>query len=754
MRRDHALLERLLALDAEAVALRGELARHQAPAPAPIGGLAPAPRGGIVRHPWPLADEPGRAADTLDRHERRPDDAAILAARDGAAFLAGLDAATAADALCRRPHPALRHDAPDVSVIIPVHGQLGWTLNALDALLPHASRRGFEVIVVDDASPDRTASVIAGLAARVPGVSLLRRPRNEGFIAAANAGAASARGRVLVLLNNDTRVAAGWLDALIDSFDLFPRAGLVGSKLLYPDGSLQEAGAILWRDGSAWNHGRGADPNRPEFCHARRVDYISGASIAVPAALWRALDGLDPHFAPAYGEDADLAMRVRAAGHEVWYQPTSRVIHYEGRTGGTDTHGGGGAKAHQVVNLKKLFVRWHGVLATHGRPGSDPYQERERGVRRRALVVDASTPTPKQDAGSGVTMESIRILQRLGYKVHFAPQDNMLFQPGHTEALQRIGVECAHAPHDVGFDEYLARHGALFDVILVFRPAVLEAIEPAVRRHAPAAALVFSNADLHFLRRERQAALSGETVDPAARTRELALIARTPVTLTLSTFERELLAREAPGACVLPQPFPHAVVGTRVGFAAREGFLFLGGYGHPPNVDAAVFLARDILPVLRRELPAARVILAGANPTPEVLALAGPGVEVPGAIDDLAPLFDRARVFVCPVRAGAGVKGKVIAAMAHGLPVVATGCGAEGIEVTDGRDLLVADGAVAVAAACARLHRDPGLWRDLSAAGLAHVARACSAEAGERALAAAIDAAYRRQLLPAPPPGR
>ena len=469
------------------------------------------------------------------------------------------------------------------SVVIPVHGQIAWTLNCLHALLGHASRSRFEVIVVDDASPDDTASILTDLAARISGLSLLCQPRNAGFVAACNAGAAVARGRLLVLLNNDTRVAEGWLDALTDSFVLFPRAGLIGSKLLYPDGTLQEAGGIIWRDGSAWNFGRGQDPNQPAFCHARQVDYVSGASIAVPAELWRELGGFDPEFAPAYGEDADLALRIRAAGLEVWYQPASRVIHYEGRTAGTDT--ATGVKAHQVANLKRLFVRWHAALARHRRPGVEPQLERERDVHRRALVVEATTPTPKQDAGSGVAVESIRLLQRLGYKVHFVAQDNFLFQPEHTGALQRIGVECAYAPFDVAFEDSIARQGALFDVVMVFRPQVLAAIEAALARHAPQAALVFSNADLQFLRMERAAALSGdpEAVREAAaeRAQELALIGRTPVTMTLSTFERDLLAREVPQAAVVLQPFPMAVAGTCTGFAARRDFLFLGGLRPP-----------------------------------------------------------------------------------------------------------------------------------------------------------------------------
>ena len=751
----HSLVERLLALDQEVVRLRAERAPPPAPRPAERA-RAPAPRDGIAHHDWPLAEDPTLDPARLGVFDRRTDDDAILAARAGAAFLATLDerpslaalrrAAAALEQGAARWHTPPEGQAPDVSVIVPVHGQARWTLNCLDGLLHHASRCTLEVIVVDDASPDGSAEVLQRL--RVPGFRVVRQSRNAGFIATCNAGAAAAAGRILVLLNNDTRVAAGWLDALVDSFGWLPRAGLVGSKLLYPDGRLQEAGGIVWRDGVAWNFGRDEDANQPAACHAREADYVSGASIAVPAALWRELGGLDPHFAPAYCEDSDLAFRIRAAGRQVWFQPLSRVVHYEGRTGGTDV--ASGAKAHQVVNQKRLFVRWHATLAGHGGPADGPYFARERGVTRRALVVDASTPTPQQDAGSVTTVLTIRLLQRLGYKVHFVPQDNFLFQPGPTGELQRIGVECAYAPYDMGFPDYIARYGRLFDLVLVFRPAVLDRVLAELRRHAPQAVLLFNTMDLHYLRRQREAEVAGDPVAlaeaAAAKRAELRLLAEADVTITPSTHEQEILALEAPAAAVAVQPFLFEAVGTAVGFGPRRDFVFLGGYGHPPNVDAAGYFVAKILPLIRRELPGARVVLAGAKPTPAMLALAGPGIEVPGLVDDLGTLFDAARVFVCPLRAGAGVKGKVVAAMAHGLPVVSTGCGAEGMGLTAGQELLVADGEAAFARACVRLHQDAALWAALSAAGLAYVERTCSLESGKRALAAAIDRGWQRKL--------
>lgn len=755
-RRAVSLVERLVELDeraidlaAETTRLRTQLERYQA-AGSGGGAAFDVPR---TEFPWPVADAPDRDPATLGFYEHRPDDAVIAEGRAGDAFLrrhallgaqADLDGAVAELNATAPQLRAVGEAVPDASILIPVHGQLAYTLNCLHSLRAQTSRYSAEIVVIDDCSPDATAATLA----HIDGITVRSNGENLGFLRSCNAAAAQARGRAIVLLNNDTRVLPGWLDALLDGLADLPRAGLVGSKLLYPDGALQEAGAIIWRDGSAWNYGRNDDPNRPNYAHAREADYVSAASVAIPAAVWRELGGFDPLFAPAYCEDADFCLRVRQSGRAAWYQPTSRVIHYEGRTSGTDTTSG--VKAYQTVNVGKLFLRWRERLAAHRPNGEAPYFERERDVRHRALIVDATTPTPKQDAGSVTTTLTLRLFRDLGYKPHFTPQDNFLFEPAHTPALQALGVECAYSPYETDFTSYIRRYGALFDAVLVYRVPVLEQVLDALRRFAPRAPVLFHIMDLHFLRLEREAALSGDAAAAAAaarmKARELALIRRVDCTITHSTFERDLLAREVPEAPVIVWPFMFEFFGTDTGFDARRDFVFLGGYRHPPNVDAARFFAEDVLPLIRAEEPDARFIIAGANPGPEVQALAGSHVVVTGMIDDLRTVFDAARVFVCPVRVGAGTKGKISTAMSYGLPVVSTTCGAEGMELAEGRDVLVADDPAALAAACLRVYRDPALWRRLSDGGQALVREKHSPEMGRRVLTEAIELAWQHRL--------
>jgi len=426
----------------------------------------------------------------------------------------------------------------------------------------------------------------------------------------------------------------------------------------------------------------------------------------------------------------------------------SRLIHYEGKTSGTSTSGG--VKAYQLVNTGKLFLRWRDLLDRHKANGEAAFYEREREVRRRILVVDATSPTPGEDAGSVQTVLALRTCLEAGYKPYFIPEHNYLFQPGITEDLQKLGVECVYAPFARNFDDYIQRYGRLFDAVLVYRMTVLGSIIDSIRKYAPQASLLYHVADLHHLREQREALLLGdeEALAAANRTREieLGLVARADCTITHSQFEADMLAKEVPHAPVVVWPLAVSHRGTERGFAERRDLCFLGGYRHAPNVDAVRYFVDAIWPLIKQQQPDLRFIIAGANPTAEIEALARDDIIVRGRVDDLAELFDPARLFVAPLRYGAGVKGKILSALSHGIPIVSTQVGVEGSGLEHEKHLLVADDPGGFARAVLRLYKDKRLWKRLSHQGQIHV-RNLGDPAGNRAiLTSAIDRAHRRRL--------
>jgi GT2 family glycosyltransferase/glycosyltransferase involved in cell wall biosynthesis len=616
---------------------------------------------------------------------------------------------------------------PRASIVIPVYGQLAHTLACLRALAAHPPATPLEIIVVDDGSTDATPATLP----QVTGLRYHRRTTNGGFIAACNDGAALARGEYLVFLNNDTVPQPGWLDALLATFAQEPDIGLVGAQLLYPDGRLQEAGGVVFADGSGWNYGRFGSPSDPRHAYLRDVDYASGAAIAIPRELFFAVGGFDPRYAPAYYEDTDLAFAVRAAGRRVVYQPASVVVHDEGATSGTDT--GSGAKAFQVRNQSIFADRWQAQLATRPVAGTVPSPAVLHRRQKQVLIVDDLTPQPDHDSGSLRLVNLMQVLREEGAHVVFLPA-NRAHAGRDTEALQRMGVETWYAPFAKRAPAWLREHGPRFHSVMACRHYIAREFLPLLRAHAPQARVVFDTIDLHYLREQREATLAGDTamLNAALRTRalELDIVARSDTTLVVSGLERELLAREAPGARVEVLSNLHQVAGPGQSFAQRSDLVFVGGFRHPPNVDAVLWFAGEVFPRVRQALPEVRFHCIGAHVPAAIMALDGQaGVTVHGHVPDITPFMDGCRIALAPLRYGAGVKGKVNLSMAHGQPVVATRCAVEGMHLADGEDVMVADDAETFARAVVRLYQDEALWQRLAAGGLTNVASHFSLDA-------------------------
>ncbi len=613
-----------------------------------------------------------------------------------------------------------RSARPTVSVVIPSFGQVKLTLRCLAAIAAAPPAASLEVIVVDDCSAD------PGLARlrRVRGLRLVSTERRMGFIGAANYGAALARGELLLFLNNDAFVRPGAIDALADTLRVRPEAGAAGAKLIYPDGRLQEAGGVIWRDGSGCNVGRYDDPAKPAYNYLREADYCSAAALMVRRELFAGLGGFDPHFAPAYYEDTDLCFRLRAKGFLVLYQPLAEVVHIEGASHGTDRTRG--VKAHQETNRAKFAERWAEVLeAAHLPPGSSPVWARDRAARQLVLVVDHRPPEPDRDAGSQNVAATIAALQQAGFGVKFWAE--AVRDPDYVHALEQRGVE-VNAGDPACFEAWLRQAGEAFDLVLLNRPHIAAAYLGPLHRHS-GARVAFCGQDLHGRRLGMQAAIAGNAALAAEAARieglERWIWRSVDVSLYLSQEEAAIARALEPGARIavmVPYCFPSFA-------AAREpppsaDLLFVGGFAHQPNQDAMRWFVDTVLTKVTARVPAARLVIAGSEMPQSILALAGELVavlpDVPAG--ELHALHARARVSIAPLRFGAGVKLKVVEALREGTPLVTTPVGAQGLKGL--ADIaFVTDDADAFADRICALLEDDALWAARSAAQIAYARR-------------------------------
>ncbi len=624
-----------------------------------------------------------------------------------------------------------RVDHPLISIIIPARNQHVFTFNCLKSISGHTSGTAYQIILVNDASTDETSEMLGMMS----GIMVINNDVQKGFIHSCNLGAEKAEGEYLVFLNNDTLVTDNWLESLLSVFKRDKNAGLAGPKLLYPDGCLQEAGGIVWRDGSTWNFGRLDSADKPEYNYFRRVDYCSGACLAIPRELFSRVGGFDPSFAPAYFEDVDLAFKVREAGKKVCYQPKSIVYHFEGASSGKTVTSG--LKGFQSINRRKFYDKWKHVLADHRINGDAPHLEKDRFVRGRILVVDKIMLTPDRDSGSLRMFNILKELVNLEIKVVFATMYLDDLEP-YKSMLQDMGVEVIYRPHAASVEQYLQSHGPDFDVVMLSRMDTARFFMPMAKRYAPEAKVIFDTVDLHFLREERMAKLhNSKSMSKSAAQRkegELELVMNADITLVVSSFEAELLARECPGKRIEILSNIHEVYGSRTDFQQRKDILFIGGFDHPPNTDAALYLVNEILPLVKKDLGEIKTYIIGSNPTAQVLGLASDSVIVTGFVQDISGYFDKVRLSVAPLRYGAGVKGKVNMSMSFGVPVVATPIAVEGMHLTRGHDVIIGDSAEKLSEGIVELYRNRDVWEKISSNGLINVEKHFSRRVARQSL--------------------
>jgi GT2 family glycosyltransferase len=607
---------------------------------------------------------------------------------------------------------------PQVSLIIPVYNKFIYTFNSLKSLQSQLSNSiNFEVIVVDDNSSDETQEYLSYSST----IQLIVNEGNLGFIRSCNRGAATAKGEFLCFLNNDTQVLPGWLENLVEVITQDNEVGAVGSKLIYADGRLQEAGGIIWQDASGWNYGRLEHPQQPEYNYVRQVDYCSGASLLVRTEIFNKLGGFSEEFLPAYYEDTDLCFAIRQLGYKVIYQPKSQLIHYEGITSGTSLESG--VKSYQKVNRYKFVLKWQEQLQRHLTPESENAELAARRLQgnKTILIIDSYVPLHDQESGSYRLFNIIQIFLKLEYFVIFLP-DNGVAQEPYTSELQNLGIEVLYCTYQQpSLEDQLIKRLELIDIAWVCRPELCSKYIKIIRRN-PKISVIYDTVDLHFLRIQRQQELIPESnSNPSlpswqkVRDMELNMARIANSTVVVTDVEKKILEDFYISNVFVVPNIHHQYQGELPDFEQRNGLLFIGGYNHTPNVDAVIWMCRKIMPLIWQKQPNIKITLLGSNPPAEVKDLASDRrIEVPGYIQDVEPYFLKSRVFVAPLRYGAGMKGKIGHSLSYGLPTVTTSIGAEGMGLTHETDVLIADEIKDFVQAVLRVYNNHELWSFLS----------------------------------------
>lgn len=573
-----------------------------------------------------------------------------------------------------------KEDKPLVSVVIPVYNQFDYTYNCLASILKNSGDISYEVIVADDCSTDFTTKILDV----AQGITVAKTAGNCRFLLNCNNAAKSARGQYILFLNNDTQVQPNWLEPLVRLMQEDSSIGMTGSKFVFPNGALQEAGGILFNDGSAWNYGRGMNASMPEYNYVKEVDYISGASICIRSSLWKELGGFDEAFAPAYYEDSDLAFRVRRAGYKVVYQPQSVVVHYEGCSNGTDTSCG--LKSWQVENQKKFFERWKDVLQKeHFANGEQIFFARDRSRGKKSILfLDHYVPTFDKDAGGRAAWQYIKALVKMGYNVKLLG-DNFFRSEPYTTVFEQMGVEVLVGPwYAKNWKNWLKQSPV--HICITSRPHISCKYIDFFHSIKGLRVIYFLH-DLTFLRRRRQYEITKDkTMLELAKQFEKIeshLISTADVSVTFSSVEKQVLDKMLPKSDVRVTPLFvwDEFKQKNFDFAGRKDLIFVGGFGHDPNADAVHWFVNNVFESVLKAFPDIKFHIVGSHPPKDILDLASENVIVHGYVsdEDLLKMYDKTRICIVPLQYGAGVKGKVVEALYNQIPLVSTSVGLEGL---------------------------------------------------------------------------
>jgi GT2 family glycosyltransferase len=630
-------------------------------------------------------------------------------------------------------------DKPQVSIVLVFYQQAHLSYLCLQSLLKHADI-SYELIIVDNNSGDETSRLLD----KISGAKISRNAENLGFVKAVNQAAELATGKYILLLNNDALIESNTLSNALRVIDNDETIGAVGAKIKLLDGSMQEAGSIIFNDGACLGYGRGKSPDSYEHMFQRDVDYCSGAFLLFRNASFKALGGFDLDYAPAYYEESDFCIRLQKQGLRIVYVPSVEITHYEFASSG----GMEGAKQLQAKHRDVLCSKHGDFLAKQF--SNDPanvLQARTRNDFPNVLVIDDRVPYPSLGAGYPRCSNMLNELSKMDLNIGFYP---LLFPKEEWSDVYQTLPNTIEVFLDCGLDElqsFLQTRKNFYQYVIVSRVHNMEffnhclSLDPDLLGDTK---IIYDAEAVTAPREILRKQFLGQTMSKDEQT---ALIDKE---LEQSKLAMKIAAVSANEAKIFNQHgySDTVVLGHTIasepgsnGFNQRSGLLFVGALRDEgsPNVDSLLWFLINVFPMLEQAIPDIVLHVVGDNSAPSLATINKSNINFLGRIDSIEEMYNSCRVFIAPTRFAAGIPHKIHEAAAKGLPSVTTALLAKQLSWKDEKELLVGDSPEEYSAQCIRLYEDEKLWQAVREAGLAAIADDCSQEIFRKNLATLFD---------------
>ena len=614
----------------------------------------------------------------------------------------------------------------NLSIIIVLYNQAHLSFLCLKSILRHADVE-YEVVIIDNASTDETEDLLL----QIDNAKVIRNKENIGFLKAVNQGSKVAKGKYVLLLNNDAMLEERSLSSAIHTIEEDESIGAVGGKIKLVDGTLQEAGNIVWNDGSCIGYGRGDDPDDPQFMFKRQVDYCSGAFLLFRKTDFLNLNGFDNRFSPAYYEETDFCIQLNKSGLKTVYDPNVVIMHYEFASSGNVSD----ALSLQEKNKKTLAAKHEEWLEKKYPPSEENILiARSANDYRNILLIDDRVPHPSLGSGYPRCANILNTLASFNFNVTLYPLQFPMDDWKSCYETLDDSIEVILGKGKSGLYDFLESRKGYFQYIIVSRVHNMEAFEDIVMKEEQFLEDVKIIYDAEALTASREiirAFLLGQVITDdeqnAMIKNEVGRSSIADSVVAVSKQEAEVYRSHGIKSVHVLGHMMTTSPGNN-NFVDREGLLFVGALRDEgsPNVDSLLWFCVNVLPLIEKTLPNIKLYVVGELGAPSLFTIKKENINFLGKIKDLNDIYNQCRIFIAPTRFAAGIPHKVHEAAAYGIPCVTTPLLAKQLNWSDGEELLIGDTPEKFAEQCLRLYADQELWGSIRKQALSVIDNDCS----------------------------
>ena len=576
------------------------------------------------------------------------------------------------------------YNSPLVSIIIPESISLNITYNCINSILKEEQSLDYEIILINETLADEIKFLIKNYSQNHVKIFLHKAKEINNFLRNCNQAAKNSRGKYILFLRDNTKVYKNWLSFLLKEIKSNEKIGIVGSKLIYSNGTLLEAGGIMWNNGEYTNYGKGKSAYMPEYNYIKEVDFVSGVSFIIKKSVWQKIGGFDEKFIHKYYEDIDLSFTLRKNGYKILYQPQSLVEYYESISLRKNN------QSNMEKKCKKKFLeKWENELKIQ-LDQNNTFMARDRSINKsRILVVDRFVPNFDKDAGGRFCFMYLNIFKEIGLQVTFLGDDPKIMEP-YTSILQQNGIEVLYGNtyKKEKLKSWLKDNLKYFRYIYLQRPGIAIKYIYLIKNYSSAKIFYFAH-DLHYIRLSREFKITHQIkllkASRYMKRIEKKIFKKVDIIHIVGNYEYNILKKEYKNKIIRNIPlyiYDKQPKMIEKNFLKRRNLIFVGGFLHSPNIDAILWFTKEIFPKIIKKFPDIILHLIGSKIPNIILKLKSKNIKIIGYLSDeeLHIMYQKCRLAIAPLRFGAGIKGKIVEAAYNQIPMVTTTIGGEGID--------------------------------------------------------------------------